>query len=169
MKNYNDIFGLKDDISRIVNSVYDQGYDKAYHDRQIEEQFDEDKAIEIEEAYQKGLNDTWKCVQKICSMITPTREKVFGTGPLADILDSYSASEAMAKIKEYEEQVDEEIKVGDEVMVDGMCMYVLGVESGGWKQLWCPSTGSVYDNITTSEMTKTGGHLTIFDQIRDEQ
>ena len=175
MKLHNDIFGEKDDISRIVNRVYDIGYDKGYMDRQVEEQeeqFDEeDSAKAIEEAYQKGLDDAWKYVQKIWNMIAPTREKVFVTETFGDILDSYSASEAIAKVKEYEEKfkADDEIKVGDEVMVDERRMYVVGVDSGGWKQLWCPSNGLVYDNITTSEMTKTGRHMTIFDQIKDEQ
>lgn len=121
MKNYNDIAGEQADIKLIVDRVYNIGYNKAYTDRQIEEQFDDDREKAINEAYQNGLNYAWECVQKIWNMIAPTRDKVFGTEPLADILESYSASEAIAKVKEYEEKNAEDegmyrdFEVGDVV------------------------------------------------------
>lgn len=69
------------------------------------------------------------------------------------------------------DEVDKEIKVGDEVLVDERCMIVLGIDSGKWKHLWCPSNGFTYSNILTSEMTKTGRHFDIqsmFEQMRNE-
>lgn len=179
MKNYNDIYDAKQEMCTMMDTAYSKGYDKAYKDRQIEEQFDEDRVIAIEEAYQKGLDDAWECANRIVAQPSDGGFSItqlgliFSQASVASVLSKYSASEAIDKIKEYEykekKKADDEIKVGDEVMVDERRMLVLGVDSGGWKQLWCPSSGLVYDNIATSEMTKTGKHLTIFDQIKDEQ
>lgn len=174
MKMHNDIFGLKDDISRIVNRVYDIGYDKGYRDRQIEEQFDDDREKAIEKAYQKGLSDAWECAQRIWNMVPFARDKIFDTENLGDIFDSYSASEAIAKIKEYEEKfkADDEIKVGDEVFV-AISQINLGIvtrlPTADFKKcsvMW--EDGSVGD-WTVSDLRKTGKHYdiqSIFDQMK---
>lgn len=185
MKMHNDVFGEKDDIIRIINRVYDRAYDKGYRDRQIEEEFDEDREKAIKEAYQKGLDDAWKCAKKIslhCNDGGYSHKElrdIFAESSWEDVIKHMSVSEAIAKVKEYEEKqkadkekADDEIKVGDEVMVDERRMIVLGIDSAEWRQLWCPSTGFVHSNITTLEMTKTGRHFDIqnlLDQIKDEQ
>lgn len=169
MKNYNDIVGQQTDISRLVELVYSKGYDKAYNDRKIEEEFDEDRAKAINEAYQNGLNDAWECAKKIvlhCNDGGYSHKElrdIFTESSWEDIVKHMSAFEAIAKIKEYEvkKKADDEIKVGDEVMVDERCMIVLGIDSGKWKHLWCPSNGFTYNDILTSEMTKTGRHFDI--------
>ena len=178
MKMHNDIFGLKDDISRIVNSVYDTGYDKGYHDRQIEEEFDEDREKAIKEAYQNGLYDAWECAQRIWNMVSFARDKIFDTENLGDIFDSYSPSKAIAKIKEYEEKFKadaEKIKVGDEVFV-GISQINPGIvtrlPTADFKKcsvVW--EDGSVGD-WTVSDLRKTGKHYdiqSIFDQMKNEQ
>lgn len=66
----------------------------------------------IEESYQKGLNDAWECVRKIQmeeedgGMPIDALEKAFGVqifSPYATFRD-FTASEAIAKIKGYEEK-----------------------------------------------------------------
>ena len=77
--------------------------------------------IQSDKTYEDGLNDAWECARKI--VLSSTR----GGMPLSvideifdccnnelNVLANYSASEAIAKIKEYEEQ-ENEIHVGDEV------------------------------------------------------
>lgn len=71
--------------------------------------------------YEKGLYDAWECARRI---FVPANKgglsgrevkQIFNT---YNIFDNYSASEAITKIKEYEEkqkQPDDEIKVGDEI------------------------------------------------------
>ena len=166
-KNYNDIYDDKEAMARFLDTIYSKGYDKAYEDCQIGE--DEDRAKAIEEAYQKGLNDAWECAKKIClhcddgGYSHKELRDILTESSWEDIFKQLSVSEVVAKIKDYEEKkkADDEIKVGDEVMVDERCMIVLGVDSGEWKQLWCPSSGLVHDNIYTAEMTKTGRHFDI--------
>lgn len=69
----------------------------------------------IKEAYENGLNDAWECARKI--YLNTDENGLSGNELYAIfgerggyILKEYSASEAIAKIKEYDE-----IKVGDEV------------------------------------------------------
>lgn len=79
--------------------------------------------------------------------------------------DVYDIKEKMARMideaysKGYDAGLSDKINVGDEVLVDERRMIVMGIDGGGWKQLWCPDTGRVYSNIITSEMKKTGKHV----------
>lgn len=74
---------------------------------------------EVNKAYRRGLNDAWECARKICTnwcLSDKTLAEIFGNGKtIDDIMREYSASEAIAKIKEYEKKQTDEIKVGDEV------------------------------------------------------
>ena len=80
--------------------------------------------MRVDGAYEKGLNDAWECIQKISNMNFKDRHKALDIDAshdtLVDIINTFSPSEAIAKIKEYEEKqkTNSEIKVGDEV-VDG--------------------------------------------------
>lgn len=62
----------------------------------------------IEESYQKGLNDAWECARKINKLSWLTLEQMGfeikdrSKNPSWDVIKEYSASEAIAKIKEYE-------------------------------------------------------------------
>lgn len=78
----------------------------------------------IDEAYQEGLNDAWECFKKL---VYPVKDggfsterlcEIFGTSLPSHIIRDFSPSEAIQKIKDYEEQqkqADAEIRVGDEV------------------------------------------------------
>ena len=68
-------------------------------------------------AYQKGLSDAWDAARKIahCALWADYRTD---SGKLSvytgDVLDYYTASEAIEKLKAYEQE--EQIQVGDEVI-----------------------------------------------------
>lgn len=85
----------------------------------------------IDASYERGLNLAWECAKKIAADMTIENLKSCGLICTNDgeyepeeyeysceVINKYSASEAIAKIKEYEERKkkDEEIKVGDEVV-----------------------------------------------------
>ena len=78
------------------------------------------------EAYQRGLNDAWKAAKKNYlpedhgGLGYKTRMKVFGTDNIGWIFKNLSASEAIEKIRAYEEKkkAEQEIKVGDEVSAE---------------------------------------------------
>ena len=69
--------------------------------------------------YEKGLADAWEAAKKVAyywiwSGQTSEAEEIFGTDDVIAIFKSYSASEAIEKIRQYEQE-KEEIQVGDEV------------------------------------------------------
>lgn len=69
---------------------------------------DEEKIIIKNQAYQEGLDDAWECVRKIAltgdGLSIDEREKIFGSPHRTDIFKNYTVTEAIAKIKEYEEE-----------------------------------------------------------------
>lgn len=79
----------------------------------------------MSKTYEDGLNDAWSAARKV---FVPVDKGGLSVAEIKQtfnkarapyhIFDNYSASEAIAKIKEYEEnqkQSDDEIKVGDEI------------------------------------------------------
>ena len=78
---------------------------------------------QVDEAYQKGLDDAWEVARKIVlspdegGTSLPDLLAIFGNGSMQRVFRNYSASEAIEKLKAYEEKqkANDEIKVGDEV------------------------------------------------------
>jgi hypothetical protein len=78
-----------------------------------------------EQAYQRGLDEAWEAARKIVCRHTTwggyTQEELkecFKKNYCQDVMEKYSASEALSKIREYEAKKkaeDEAIKVGDEM------------------------------------------------------
>ena len=111
-------------FTNMHDEIYADGYDAGYNDgrSKVESKIADD----ILKSYNAGLDDAWECFKKITA--TPKKggfsdlimEKIFGYRFLSDILNNYSASEAVTKIKEYEKkkEADEEsmyrdFEVGD--------------------------------------------------------
>jgi hypothetical protein len=73
-------------------------------------------SLKVDEAYQRGLNNAWKCVKKIESLSTHEFNKVFtGYDDYFKVFENYTPQEAIEKIRQYEQKQEEEIKVGNEV------------------------------------------------------
>lgn len=134
---------------------------------------------QIEEAYQKGLNDAWEAARKISLMSPDEIEKVFpGAAKYNRYNLGYSGVEAIEKLKAYEEQkkADEEIKVGDEVFTSDGTKFVI-IEVDGYFGGGCVGCFMVYDDcidikagcfaFSKTEVAKTGKHYDI-DKILEE-
>lgn len=74
------------------------------------------------EAYQKGLNDAWEAARKIVLSTEDgglfdyeARKAVFGCGNYM-ALKKYTVSEVIEKIRQYEQEQEEQIRVWDEVI-----------------------------------------------------
>lgn len=131
-----------------------------------------DVVKDVNEVYQKGLDDAWNCAREIIydrfsgGMSTDDLDCIFGDYENRScILRYFSASEAIEKIKEYEEKkkAEEEIKVGDEVVVQHRTFKA--VVSGIDGDLCCIvlSNGKT-QHTWKSTVRKTGRH---FDQIAE--
>lgn len=157
--------GLCQEAMTNVWNAYDRGYKQGFKDGKLEV---------VTSSYTRGLNDAWEAARKI--MLSKSsgglgyevtlnifqQADITGTEHF-DILRTCSASETVAKIKEYEEKQaeqqakeEEKFKVGDEVITDERKFVVLGIDSGEWYNLWCLDDGLTYDNICSKDLTKTG-------------
>lgn len=77
-------------------------------------------STDVEEAYQRGLNDAWELARRIRLNVEDGGISVselcemFHTNTVYNIFKGYSAQEVMKRIAEYEKQKNA-IKIGDEV------------------------------------------------------
>ena len=128
---------------------------------------------EIEEAYNKGLNDAWELAKKIVlpdkdgGMKISEIKNVFKINhvDVNDILRNFTPQEALAKLEAYEKE-QAEIKVGDVVEVNG-CKFLVTTVANDHINL-IDSKGIT--TWTTSTCKKTGKHIDIqpiLEQIRE--
>lgn len=104
------------DLKRVRKEAYDKGYHDGHNVcyENAKDLMEEKK----NEAYQHGLADAWGAAKKIVTM--PDRDfinsDILDLDPGESIFTKYTASEAIEKIQQYEQEQDAEIKVGDEVV-----------------------------------------------------
>lgn len=104
-----------DALVEVCRAARKEGYDAGFKNGNINDgTFDE----KIKEAYENGANDVWECVNKIYLKIDQTViESIFGV-KFYDVFEKFTASEAMAKVKEYEGKQKEPVfKIGDRVEI----------------------------------------------------
>lgn len=140
-----------------------------------------------EAEYNKGLNDAWECAKKIYKMSAEEVITIFGG--CSKWID-YSISEAIAKIKEYEEKQFKkscyncayegcqvrDVKVGDEVVIDGRKgiiirpVYYIGEDRGPFVQVWY---GTHMSSNSLNNVTITGRHfpqiVEVLEQIKERE
>ena len=143
---------------------YKEAYDTAYAD--AEEIYESGKRA----MYQKGLKDAWEAARKIFSMDGEERETLLSNCFFKDVLENISASEAVEKIRQYEQEKEEQITKGDIVLIKStpeveiLVTYadeehVSGIaltEVDGNCEI-----GDQYTNIRISNVEKTGKHYDI--------
>ena len=130
-----------------------------------------------DEAYQRGLEDAWEAAKKIFGyeidggIPIDKIGRVFGyseneTFCTADIIRHNTASEAIAKLKAYEDKQKDRIEVGDEVEWDGDKYVVTylnyDIETSKITDYdLLAYDGSVIDHVKKCTFTKTGKHYDI--------
>lgn len=160
--------GLCKEAANCIRNAYDRGYKQGYKDGNYDKEFFCN--LNFEHGTNKGLDDAWECLKKIIfekddgGLTFGEIAKIFDGKCLStEILENYSASEAIAKIKEYEEkqkQDDDEVKVGDEVVwndhVKGIVIEISDCNLRGftsrlcpfeWRKEFCRKTGRHFDQI----------------------
>ena len=97
---------IKDDVNYVADEAYNKGYKigKLSCSSKIGE-----------ESYQRGLDDAWEAAKKV--VLSPDEGgtslqdlfAMFGNGSMQSVFRNYSASEAIAKQKAYEEKQKEDV------------------------------------------------------------
>ena len=130
----------------------------------------------VDGAYQKGLEDAWEAARKIVHMPEGDLLNIFtecysAVCTALQVLLKYDASEAIEKLKAYEEKKkqDDEIKVGDEVDCSGDSFIVTRIFQPYNKAEKCDGVdmdGCTYHDVLISGLTKTGRHVDITDMLK---
>lgn len=95
------------DLEQVRKEAYENGwkeaedhYEKGYND-----------------GYDTGLSDAWEAARNVVALSTVDRRKVFGSEYMYSILEKHTASEAIEKIRQYEQEKEEKITKGDVVRI----------------------------------------------------
>lgn len=96
------------DLEQVRKEAYEDGYKTAKVQCNI--QAEKDLREVGERHYKKGLSDAWEAARKIANMPYGEEEKVFGSGGWKFIIN-HTASEAIEKIRQYEQEKEEMIDI----------------------------------------------------------
>ena len=104
------------DLDAIKQEEYEKGYKTAKVQCNI--QAEKDLREVGERHYQKGLSDAWEAARKIAldkedgGLDTVTYCEIFGYGKgFGAVLKTYTASEAIEKIRQYEQEKDKQARI----------------------------------------------------------
>lgn len=128
-------------------------------------------------AYQRGLEDAWEAARKIIHMPEGDLLNIFtecysAVCTALQVLLKYDASEAIAKLKAYEDKqkADDKIVVGDEVNWLGDCFIVTRIFQPHNMKEQCEGIdddGCVYHDVLMDDIEKTGRHFDIASILED--
>ena len=152
---------IEQQLHEFVEQIYMTGY--ADGTNNTAKEFE----TELKRAKEDGLAEAWECARELMlstedsGIDTEKIKEIFGYSYYY-VLKDYSASEAIAKIKEYEEKQKkaDEIKVGDEVQsCDTRYIVVRIRDNGTFEAIGACGTD---EGLDLSKFHKTGRH---FDEI----
>lgn len=124
---------------------------------------------EVDESYNKGLNDAWELAKKI---ILPSHmggytmdefKNIFGKNTYISALRDFTPQEALAKAKAYEEC--NEIKKGDVVRLKGCCIESIVTRVSGDIIYQLFRDGSCGSTSAKEDYKKTGEHFDSIDEF----
>jgi len=152
-----------DYINENFGELQDTAYKKGLHDG-------ESKCRYCNE-YQRGLDDAWEAARKALYANDYQREVIFGDDNIYWIMKNHAVSEAIYKLKAYEEKQKEEddIKLGDELehTVSGYTSKAIFLEKieddeDWWYTcLFWTSCGFAILSYPKSQFKRTGKHFDI--------
>ena len=142
---------IEPDIEKVRREEYEKGFDAG---RMLNRG-----------KYEKGLNDAWEAARKI--ILSSKRggfsidefAECFGRNTLKyDVLEDYSASEAVEKISKYELE-KEELKVGDEVkcIKENWTAIVTKIKEESLTLM--DASGAIANGYEITRFVKTGRHF----------
>ena len=178
MKDYTVLDGQ---ITCLRNKLYDEAYQRGYEDGHRTGEIDGVMNIKVDEvSYQRGLEDAWECARKLHKYKNTEIMEIFGLigltlgdGCRNEVIQNCSVSEAMQKIKDYEERKTDEIKVGDEVKVYDDCIGIVTRHSPQARTCYVMYRDGSCGEEELTDCKKTGNHSMSLDkwleQMRKER
>ena len=166
---------VRKDIEERVDEAYQKGY------KDCETRYCSFDACPNRQAeYQRGLDDAWKAAKKIFGyeidggISIDEVGRVFGYSEdamfcTADIIRHNTASDAIAKLKAYEEKqkVDDGIKVGDIVTWKCSDKHTFVVTKVSDESVWGVDADGSWNYWAINEVTKTDKHFDIASILED--
>lgn len=161
MKDYNRIKHMRNLNDSLIWERMKRCYDFGYEDGKADTPFTDTEEAE-KKAYNRGLADSWNVIKKITrddsvgGYSIEMMQELFGHTCVYDITHNYTAEEAIAKIKEYEDKQkqDAEIKVGYEVYnIDRENKRIVTAIDGNKAIQLCSNGKYTVDNIDTLRWT----------------
>lgn len=139
-----------------LDAIRNEAYEKGVQDTK-QHWVDAPRTCAYQLGYENGLNDAWEAARKIgYSLKTSIVTEIFGTPYSSQIFSDTSAAEAIAKIRQYEQEKEQKIKVGDEVNAPCGKAVVTGMENDSARYVY--SSGE-YGFMEKSNLTRTGRHF----------
>lgn len=91
--------GLCKEVANCIRNAYDRGY------KQGQKDMEQDTMAVLENGKMIGREEAWECARKLSEMLNAEINQIFNDDIYwVAVFKKYSASEAIAKIKEYEEK-----------------------------------------------------------------
>ena len=175
------------DLEQVKKEAYEEGYESGFVAGHLKAEKSGQKFYE--DGYKRGLVDAWEAAKKIAldkedgGLDTVAYCEIFGYGKgFGTILKKFSASEAIEKIRQYE-QKQEEIKVGDVVRIKSapeVEIWVTDIDEDGnllsglaLKTVddYC-DMGDTYANMGVCKFERTGRHYnvpTVLEKMKEGQ
>ena len=155
--------------AEVTADAYQRGYETAKHECEDCPKQAYTDALKME-SYQKGLSDAWEAARKIgsnsmCSLkemgFDFSQCAVSDYNPSWFVVKNYSASEAIEKIRQYEQENENQIQVGDEVEGDEDKQRGVVIDSRFENSQVAVLTGNskVYSWWSKCAIHKTGRHF----------
>lgn len=154
-----------EDHAEVTADAYQRGYENGF----IAGHLKAEKSGQsfYEDGYQRGMadanrygeynaDDGWYVMQKISLLPNPIKTELFGTAETAVILQDNSFKDALDKLTEYEQEKEEQIQVGDEVIAASGKAVVMGVGPVHFEYVYADGSHG-YDEVKNVE--KTGRHF----------
>lgn len=160
--------GMKKQAQELIEQAYQRGFKAgADNERKNRKILTNESIIELIE---QGRNEAWETAYKLASMEYWKCNEILGDGVLTietneEIFTRCTASEAIERIKAYEEQKkqeeDNEIRVGDVVRNDDVEAVATWCDGKNWngfllKGEGVGEVGQVYSCMSCNEWKKTG-------------
>ena len=168
--------GMKKQAQELIEQAYNSGYAVGY--AECEEELAKEAITEDEQEkwLEQGRNEAWEVAKKISllpddgGLSIPDIQTIFRVSHDGEVFESFSASEAIEKIREWEKekkQEEVEIHVGDEIRVGEeyrnafnavVCM--AGKRYDGIEVYQCISGSGLHVTYTSEDnVRKTGRHF----------